>query len=532
LVTEKAGETSYRLLRIDADAEPEVIYESDQPVRSFVFTGSWTEPGKAPTFVTETDGREVSILQLRGGERRELLRCGLQDACGLQSAVAARGRLYFTGRYDGDLWRLQALDFKTGTVATFHEDPKGLADLASVVFDPRSRTPLLARHETDRVRNYGLTEEVRRHLAVLEGHFGGAELEVQPRAGGPYWLLKEAGTRIHHPRYSLYDLRRGSVEQVLEDERQQVESLPEEELVEKRFFSYRAGDGMEVHGFVSTPSGAKSLNSTPVVVRVHGGPWNHVGPGFSPATQFLVNRGYVVFEPDFRASNGYGWAYLSAGRGEFGNGRVQQDILDGLDHLVEQGIGDPEKVGIMGHSFGGYSALEGVASHAQRFRAGIASAPPIDLVRSLSDLDDEATVANGILQKAVVFDLLVDMKNPAALDELSRRSPEARVEEMTRPLLIYAGGRDERVNVVEVKHLASALQAQGKDVSLLVDDEAGHSFDRILLQKATLYLTERFLAHHLGGAVGAVEDERLEAYLEANLRLKGKSLAAALAAAR
>jgi Prolyl oligopeptidase family len=91
-----------------------------------------------------------------------------------------------------------------------------------------------------------------------------------------------------------------------------------------------------------------------VAANIHGGPWNHVRAGYNHLTQMLANRGYAVFEPNFCGSTGYGRDYLLAARGDFGNGRVQQDIAEGVEHLLARGIGDPQRVGIIGASFGGY----------------------------------------------------------------------------------------------------------------------------------------------------------------------------------
>ena len=93
----------------------------------------------------------------------------------------------------------------------------------------------------------------------------------------------------------------------------------------------------------------------------------------------LANRGYVVYEPNFRGSTGFGRAYMRAGKGDFGNGRVQQDIVEGVRFLAAQGIGDASRAGIVGASFGGYSALLGVTFQPELFRVGVAAVPPADL---------------------------------------------------------------------------------------------------------------------------------------------------------
>jgi dipeptidyl aminopeptidase/acylaminoacyl peptidase len=241
-------------------------------------------------------------------------------------------------------------------------------------------------------------------------------------------------------------------------------------------------------------------------------------------TQFLVSRGYVVFQPNFRGSTGYGFDYMRAARGEYADGRVHQDVLDGVDHLLERGLGDPRRVAIVGHSFGGYAVLGALAWSPRRFRAGVAMAPPIDLVRALRDLDEDVTLPNGLPLRPLLEDLLADVSDPRAVADLRSRSPEARLAATERPLLVVAAGRDHLVDRVDVEHYALALDELGRDVSLLMDDDQGHHFESRLMRRATLYLLQTFLAHHLEsspGPAGPPADRRLAAYLAYNLRLVG-----------
>lgn len=523
LVSESAqskngGREEHRLLRVSAAGDVEVIYEGRQRLHSFLLDGE----GRV-SFITETDGRRLAVLDVRGEAPREVLSCGIEDACALRGTVDGGRRLYLTGRRGGDLWAFFSVDVVTGAVEVLHRDPEALADLDAIILDPVTGAPTVATYASDRVRSYGLARPIPRHLKRIEADLPGAELAVEPRAAGRFWLVTETGARQQFPRFHLYDAEKGSLRPILEEERRAALTLPEERLVDRRFFSYRATDGMLVHGRVSVPGDAPSPSS-PMVVLVHGGPWNNSDPGFSAGAQFLADRSYVVFEPDFRASSGYGFTYMEAARGEFGDGKVLQDMIDGVDHLLAQGIGDRKRVAIMGHSFGGFATFAGLTFAADRFQAGIASAPPIDLVRTLNDVDDDTTVANGILQKPVIFDLLVDLEDDAALADLQARSPIAHLEKMDRPLLVFAGGQDEKVAIADVKGYVSSLAALGKDVSFLVDDRAGHGFDGPWLRKSLFALGERFLARHLGGAVGPSVDPELEAYAQSHLRVIGPSL--------
>jgi len=414
-------------------------------------------------------------------------------------------------------------------------DPERLADLAGVVLDPQAGTPRLAVHDSDRRRHYALaaTEAThrpdRRALAHLERQFPGARLRID--LASDRWLVEVGGSHVHHPRYQLLNPTSGQTVEILADERAKHPSIAPSRLAESRFLTFTASDGLAVTGLLTVPPGASStgLAALPVIVRVHGGPWNHTRARFSSLTQFLVSRGYAVYEPNFRASTGFGRRHITAADGDFGDGRVQLDILEGLEDLHARGVGDPDRVVVMGHSFGGFSTLGALAFTPQRFVAGIASAAPIDLVRAIRDLPDDELQSNGVPRHLVIEQLVGDLDDPEVSLALRRKSPEARLAQTERPLLMLAGGADPKVDIVDVRHYAGALRNLDLDVSLLVDPEQGHSFEHDVSLGAYFLLVERFLARHLGGQPVPTRDERLAEYVERHLVFQGPSLEAALA---
>jgi dipeptidyl aminopeptidase/acylaminoacyl peptidase len=137
-----------------------------------------------------------------------------------------------------------------------------------------------------------------------------------------------------------------------------------------------------VHGFLTLPPG-RAAATLPLLTLVHGGPWSHLDADYSALVQLLANRGYAVFQPNFRASTGYGERYMLAPGADFGNGRVQADIIDGVRWLLAQGVGDARRMGIIGASFGGYSTLLALSHTPDLFQVGIALQPPTDFVRGL-----------------------------------------------------------------------------------------------------------------------------------------------------
>ncbi|MGW3864197.1 alpha/beta hydrolase family protein [Streptomyces sp. NPDC005047] len=97
----------------------------------------------------------------------------------------------------------------------------------------------------------------------------------------------------------------------------------------------------------------------PLVLLVHGGPWDRDSWGFNPLVQLLANRGYAVLQVNFRSSTGYGKSFMKAGIGELA-GTMHDDLIDGVNWAIQEGYADPDRVAIVGGSYGGYAALVGV----------------------------------------------------------------------------------------------------------------------------------------------------------------------------
>jgi dipeptidyl aminopeptidase/acylaminoacyl peptidase len=354
----------------------------------------------------------------------------------------------------------------------------------------------------------------------------GRDIAVQAGSGpAAQWLVSERAATLRDPRWYLYDARSRRLRRILDDGRT-ASALPEAHLARKIAVSYPASDGMRVHGFVLLPPGMDPAHA-PLVAQVHGGPINHFRPGYDGIAQFLANRGYVVFQSNFRGSTGHGRDYTFAPNGDYGNGRVQRDIVEGVRWLLGQGIGDAQRVGIVGHSFGGYSTLLGLTFQPELFKVGVAGAPPADLgwsMRWLLQAGDQGDLPDRSL-KHTLRALSLDATDPSTHARLHAQSPLVNAEKMRRPLLIIAGGADRTVAIREVVNYAATLKALQRPASLLVEPDGGHSPADPVPREAYLFAMETMLQHHLGGPVPESPGPRLRAYLDKNLRLAGPEFA-------
>jgi dipeptidyl aminopeptidase/acylaminoacyl peptidase len=459
------------------------------------------------------------VLRLRPMERLELL------------AARPDGSLLMAGNPasttpGGDLRRVMRLD-ASDRLQTLHQDPRGEADLDDVVVDPGTQQPLAASYRSTVAATYGIgdAQEV---VAAIVRRFPGRDIDLQAGSGASaHWLVSERAATLRDPRWYLYDPRDGKLRRILDDPGITVGSPKETALARKLAITYTASDGRRVHGFVLLPPGVDAAHA-PLIAQVHGGPINHFRAGYDGVAQFLANRGYVVFQSNFRGSTGHGRAYTFASNGDYGNGRVQQDIVDGVRWLLAQGIGDRARVGIVGHSFGGYSALLGLTFQPELFKVGVAGAPPPDLgwgMRWLVDVGEQGDLPDRSL-KQTLHALSLDATDPAVFARLHAQSPLVNASKMRRPLLVMAGGADRTVAIRSVVDYVATLRRLGRPVSLLVEPNGGHSPVDPIPREAYLFAMEAMLQRHLGGPAPVPPGPRLRAYLRENLRLAGPEFGA------
>lgn len=514
----------WRIHRIDAQGRSSLLREDAREIIDFEVDAQ----GRL-AWLTRVEGEAHVIDRVENGQLRRMLRCQRLERCSMRGTLEQGRSLLLDSDVGSDLGRLARLD-AAGRLTTLHADPRGEADLAQVVLDPVTREPLFAAYRSTVAAVYGLQPEAARLLDMLRQRLPQRDLRIEAgRGADARWLVHERAATLKGERLHVFDPRTGELREVLGDlgfrhARTPVRRLPEAAMARKIAFNWRASDGMRLHGFVLVPPGVDPARA-PLVANVHGGPFNLFRPEFGGQSQLLANRGYVVFEPNFRGSTGHGRRYLFAGNGDFGNGRVQRDIVEGVRHLLAQGIGDGDRVGILGASFGGYSALQGVTFQPELFKVGIAAVPPADfgwVLRWYARGRDQMT--RGVPMAATMRMLSLDPADPRVMERLRVQSPIANAASLRRPVLLLAGADDERVPIRSVLHYAAQLQSLGKDVTLFVDAEGRHQLVNPVTREAYLYLLEAMLHRHLGGRAPLPPDGNLRESLRGNLRLDSERL--------
>ncbi|MFN3932481.1 MAG: alpha/beta hydrolase family protein [Brevundimonas sp.] len=260
--------------------------------------------------------------------------------------------------------------------------------------------------------------------------------------------------------YYLYDGVANSLSLV----RREFPGVTAAQMAPVRLINYTAGDGLEMHGYLTLPPG-REARDLPLIMFPHGGPAARDYAGFDWQAQAMASRGYAVFQPNFRGSDGISQSFLEAGYGEWG-GKMQSDLSDGVKALVDAGLVDPARVCIVGASYGGYAAMAGMTLDAGTYRCGVATAGVSDLAVMVRS--EEAPGARGRRNPTVRywqrFMGFTDYRDPS----LAARSPALQASRLQGPLLLIHGRNDTVVPFEQSELMLRAAEAAGKtDVRLV-----------------------------------------------------------------
>ncbi|MDR3672697.1 MAG: S9 family peptidase [Holophaga sp.] len=270
--------------------------------------------------------------------------------------------------------------------------------------------------------------------------------------------------------------------------------LKEGDLAEMKPVSYTSRDGLTIHGYLTLPKGVAPAR-LPVVVNPHGGPWARDVWDYNSEVQFLANRGFAVFQPNFRGSTGYGRSFWEASFKQWGRA-MQDDISDGVQWLVQQGIADPRRVAIYGASYGGYATLAGVAFTPDLYAAAV---DYVGVSNLFTFMDTMPPYWKPYL--ATMHEMVGDPVADKAL--LTACSPVFHVDRIRTPLFIAQGANDPRVNKDESDQVVAALKRRGVAVEYMVKANEGHGFQNEENRLDFYAAMEKFLALHLQPGVTA-----------------------------
>ena len=265
--------------------------------------------------------------------------------------------------------------------------------------------------------------------------------------------------------------------------------LNEKNMSEMKPIKYRSRDGLTINGYLTLPKGTNGKN-LPVVVNPHGGPWARDNWGYKSEIQFLANRGFAVFQMNFRGSTGYGREFWEKSFKEWGKS-MQDDITDGVNWLIDEEIADPDRIAIYGASYGGYATLAGLAFTPDLYACGVDYVGVSSLFTFM-----ESMPPYWELYRSMMYEMVGHPEKDKKL--LASASPLLHIDKIKAPLFIAQGANDPRVVKAESDQIVAALKNAGIDVPYMVKDDEGHGFYNEENQFDFYREMEKFLTKHIG----------------------------------
>ena len=452
-------------------------------------------PGKVSNWITdhagviraatETDGVNASLLT-RPDEKtpfKKVLTTDFREQLNPQFYTFDNKNLYAVSNIGRDKAAVVTIDPANGKeLEQIYQNPD--VDVDALAYSKKRKVITFATFTTWKPERKFFDAQTDAMYKTLAEKLPGYEVEVvaNDKAEDKFIVMasndRTPGTR------NLFDAKTGSLTKLAEV----APWLPENELAPMKPIEYKSRDGLTIHGYLTLPLGRDPKN-LPVVINPHGGPWARDTWGFNPEVQFLANRGYAVLQMNFRGSTGYGRKFWEASFKQWGQS-MQNDITDGVQWLIKQGIADPKRIAIYGGSYGGYATLAGVTFTPNLYAAAV----------------DYVGVANMFTFMKTIppywkpfLDMFHEMVGDPEKDKamMEAVSPVMHAEKIKTPLFIVQGAHDPRVNKAESDQMVAALKKRGVDVEYMVKDNEGHGFHNEENRFDFYGAMEKFLAKYL-----------------------------------
>jgi dipeptidyl aminopeptidase/acylaminoacyl peptidase len=341
-------------------------------------------------------------------------------------------------------------------------------DLLTLVFSRGQRRLLGVRYDAERPGAVWLDEHMARVQKMIDRALPNTANSLSAADDDPNRVLVTAQSDVVPETYYLFDAGKLTLTKFFSS-RPAIDSA---QMSERRFVRYKARDGLEIPAYLTLPKGGSGKN-LPLVVDIHGGPWTYKQSwDFDVQVQFLASRGYAVLQPDFRGTTGYGKRHFESSFKQWGY-TMQDDITDGVEWAIAQGIADKNRVCLFGGSYGGYATLWGLMKTPDAYRCGVAVAALTDISYyfDFNRWDWGRAVWADFGARTLIGDPVADA------DRLQKVSPVAQAERIKAPVLLAHGGFDQRVPVKSANAMRAALDRYGKKYEWVVYPDEGHGFN-------------------------------------------------------
>lgn len=493
---------------IDAlpENESEIIIISNKrdktlfdPYRLNIETGEMKilaeNPGNIQSWMTDHDGKlrlavatdmaQTKILYRddESQDFRTILTTNSTDNLAPSFFTFDNRNLYAISNIGRDKDAVVEIDLESGKeLRTLYENPN--SDVMSVYGSPARKVLTTAVYYSWKSEAFFFDDSIKNVVHSIEKMLPGYEISISSVDEAENKYIVRTFSDRSLGAYYLYNLEEKSLKMLCEVS----PWLNENELAGMKPIEYPARDGITIHGYITYPKG-KKRSKLPLVVMPHGGPWSRDSWGFDPEAQFLANRGYAVLQMNFRGSIGYGKKFWEASFKQWGL-KMQDDIADGVQWLINKGEVDSNRIAIYGASYGGYAALMGAIKTPNLYCCAIDYA---GLSNLFTYLKSHPPYWKPFIKK--LYKMIGDPNKDSL--QLRATSPFYNMDKIVIPLFVAHGANDNKVSRNETDIFVENLKKRGIEVEYMLKENEGHGF-RNEENKFDFYIQmEKFLAKHM-----------------------------------
>jgi dipeptidyl aminopeptidase/acylaminoacyl peptidase len=375
-------------------------------------------------------------------------------------------------------------------------------DVTNVLFHPRTHKPLAYVLNYIRPVWHAIDDALIDPIKQLNSQLSGGSQVLAQTIDNSLWTVFTDQSN-QSPIYKVFDTTTGELSDLFITQ-PEINNLP---LSVMHGVVIPSRDNLDLVSYLSIPLEAdpnqdgKAEHASPLVLLVHGGPWGRDEFGFNPLAQWLTNRGYSVLQVNFRASTGFGKAFVNAGNKEWA-GAMHNDLIDAKEWAIEQGITSNDQVAIMGGSYGGYATLTGLTVTPEAFQCGVDIVGPSNLTTLLDSIPPYWESF-----RQVFYHAIGDPNTEEGLALLKARSPITHVNKIEKPLLIGQGANDPRVKQAESDQIVEAMKKRNIPVTYVLYSDEGHGFSKPENNLSFFAVAEAFLGTCLGGRIEPIGDD-------------------------
>lgn len=429
------------------------------------------------------ESRRYSIFAKEGESWRTIYSAEIDYEFDLMGLSADGKSLLARSPRGSDRFKIWSLPIAGGELSLAYEHPE--YDVTSVAFDRFTNAPAGYRIGGPEPTVLWSDPKLESIQKAVSKAFPGKDTQVFDRSADHKRIVARVEGASSPPVYYLIDFTKGAADIIGEA----YPALADATLGTLEVTNYKAPDGYEIPAYLTMPPGREPKN-LPLVVFPHGGPYARDDIGFDWWAQFLATRGYVVLQPQFRGSWGFGADLFRAGHKQWGRG-MQDDISEGVRFLVDKGIVDPKRVCIVGASYGGYAALAGAAFTPELYACAVSVNGISDIPQMYGYIRDRTSDDSNALQ--AWKDLIGD---PSEKD-LIEFSPARSIGSIQIPILLIHGTSDTVVPLSQSENFARLLKQGGKHYQLIQVQGEDHWLSTSQSRLTLLQAMDEFLATKL-----------------------------------